>query len=156
MAHQSCSVDKPKKGQRYKFVLNNVSYDRDECLIWPHAKAKAGYGVVSYNGKLHNAHRLMCFLAHGEPIGDLDAAHKCGIPACINPRHLYWASVSENMRDRYKHKTALRKLSEDQIVSIGNDKRSLREVADAFGVTKSYVCYIRNGRSKAFNAFSQT
>src|SRR3546814_17546473 len=47
-----------------------------------------GYGLAVIDGKQRAASLCMCVLAHGEPVGDRDqAAHKCGPPKCVNPRH---------------------------------------------------------------------
>ena len=48
------------------------------------------------------AHRVVCALVHGEPsTPDLEAAHSCDNPPCINPRHLSWLTRAQNIADSY-------------------------------------------------------
>lgn len=139
------------KGEGYKFLLQHVAYQGDDCLIWPLSRSR-GYGQVGVNGKSRPAHRLMCELANGPaPSSKHHAAHSCGRGAdgCVNPRHLSWKTVSENMFDRSKHGTHGRggkqKLAYEQVLEI----RSLcgtmtdEKIAERFGVTRGLVYQIR-------------
>jgi hypothetical protein len=50
----------------------------------------------------------MCLLAHGEPpSAEHQAAHSCGKGhlGCVNPKHLRWATPSENINDQLAHGT---------------------------------------------------
>ncbi len=90
------------------WMIAHVDYAGDDCLAWPFALKSDGYGQLMFRGKNTRAHRVMCMLAHGEPPhpGYL-ACHSCGKgrEACVNPRHLRWASAYENMADKITHGT---------------------------------------------------
>jgi len=87
-------------GAAIAFIRENVSYSKDECLPWPFAGNRQGYGEAYLDGRKDKAHRIMCFLAHGSPPEEKRVvAHWCGNAWCINPRHLRWATYQENADD---------------------------------------------------------
>lgn len=72
------------------------------CLLWTGAvKGKDGYGLTSWEGG-DLAHRAAYTLAYGSiPTGAL-VCHRCDVPNCIEPTHLFLGSVADNNRDREK------------------------------------------------------
>lgn len=93
-------------GQGQKWLQEHVGHDGDECLIWPFGKSDTGYGTLNVDGVVGGTHRFMCKMAHGEPPSpDLQAAHSCGVRACVNPKHLRWATQAENEADKIIHGT---------------------------------------------------
>lgn len=145
------------RGARLKWLRANSTYEGKDCLIWPFAISKdTGYGLMVANGAGSNAHRVMCEMAHGKsPYPDYDAAHSCRNRACCNPRHLRWASRSENMMDKVRDGTDNRgeknhkaKLTEEDVRSIRSlrGRESQREIARRFRVDQSTVCYIQTGK----------
>lgn len=101
------------RGEPLKWLLDvALRCTGDECLQWPFGKFPNGYGSVKNHGRAVPVHRLVCLLAHGEPPTPLhQAAHSCGQGAticCVNPRHLRWATVTENQHDKLIHGTLVR------------------------------------------------
>lgn len=141
------------------WLESHVGHTGDECLLWPFGTDQRGYGKVTHPFS-RRANRVMCLLAHGEPPTDRpDAAHACGNPTCVNPQHLRWASVSENMMDRVGHGTANRgvkhgssKLTEEQVKAIKARKglQSSSQVAGEFGVRAEAVQKIWRGERWAW------
>lgn len=77
------------------------------CWIWVGHSRKGTYGDHLIDGKYKMAHRLSYEIYNGEiPEGKI-ICHKCGVPSCVNPKHLYAGTHKENAADRKKHGTHL-------------------------------------------------
>lgn len=73
------------------------------CFLWTRATNQSGYGQIGFrrSGKHIKilAHRLAWILAFGEIPQDLLVLHRCDVPSCINPQHLFLGTQSDNMQD---------------------------------------------------------
>lgn len=134
------------------FLESAFAYSSDECLPWPHGVNRFGYGLINVDGRSTLVSRLICKRSHGEPPAEkTDAAHSCGNPNCVNPRHIRWATRAENMADKERHGTTPRgsqnghaKLLEADVRSIrAQPNRSYIELAREFGVAKGTIVNIR-------------
>lgn len=98
--------ERVEAGLPQKFVEEALLTETDECILWPYSKDSDGYGWCLLEGKSRAVHRYVCEKEHGPPEGDSNqSAHSCGIPNCINKKHLRWATRSENMMDKHIHLT---------------------------------------------------
>lgn len=106
--HGSPSGGSTGKGEPMRWLVEHVTHDSDECLRWPYARSGSGEATVWFEGHQRSAAPIMCRLVHGEsPSQDHECAHNCGKAheGCVNPRHLRWATRSENHMDKYLHGT---------------------------------------------------
>lgn len=129
------------------------------CFIWDGYVNEKGYGRTQFEGKLWLAHRLAWKFAYGICPDDKMVCHKCDIPSCINPEHLFLGTAAENNEDRDRkgrwthnkgEKHGMAKLTESDVIDIRQclkDGIELETIAAGWGVTKSMIGLIKNGRN---------
>ncbi len=149
----------PKWGEASEYYLSTVLvYEGDECLIWPHARNKGGYGTVNFDGKKFLVSRKLCEDANGPaPSHFHEAAHSCGKgqDGCVTKRHLSWKTHADNMKDMVNHgrspkgeKQGRVKLTEADVIEIRLLLKSVRpkEIAKLKCVSTATITSI--GRSE--------
>lgn len=142
----------------YQFYHTVVlKHATDECLLWPYGHTARGYAVMHVSGKHRLVHRVACEAIHGAPPSPAhQAAHKCGNGhlSCVNPRHVRWATRSENQMDRVAHGTdnrgnrhGMSKLTGDQVKEIRALKglHPQREIGEMYGVSQTLIGQIHRG-----------
>ena len=132
--------------------------DENGCWIFQGAVGKDGYGKVSLKDMSFRAHRLMAHLTL-KPIMSADdvVAHKCDVPLCINPEHLFITTVQGNTDDRVTKGRGANgencpnsKLTEAQVRHIRHlyqTGTSMGEIAKHLPVTYGAVQAIVRGRT---------
>lgn len=140
------------------FEKTVLTYEGDDCLVWPFTRDYYGYGKIWKDGKLHAVHRLACEIINGPPINSKDeAAHDCGNGAggCCNKKHIRWDTRTGNQADRIEHETSNRGsshgmsvLNEQSVKQILNLKglESQSKIAKRFGVSQPTIAMIHTGK----------
>lgn len=136
-----------------------LGFAGDECLIWPFSRGGNGYGQLTIDGETRTVSRLACEETYGPaPTSKHESAHSCGGGhlGCVNPKHLRWATRSENQGDRVRHgtdsrgeKSATAKLSEGDVKEIIASTLNIAELSERFGVSQSQISRVRNGQQWA-------
>lgn len=147
------STDGPQS--RLDWLLSNANSGTDECVRWPRSVTSAGYGQVTVNGQKRLAHRVSCEVFNGPPPGPgLHAAHSCNNRRCVNPRHLRWATPTENCADKIQHgtytsgeKSLKAKLTNEQAIAVFFDPRPRAHIARDYGIDPAAVRLIKEGRT---------
>jgi len=110
----------------------------DDCIDWPYGRDAMGYGVINIGGTYQRTHALSCEWTHGPNPGGLVVAHSCGRPNCVNPRHLRWATITENAHDKEGHGTVVYGVKHPNARLTEDDVREIRASWEA-GVTFSDI-----------------
>ena len=159
--HGSADTVLTNAGSPKEFAFRASQSKSFECIPWPYSKSVKGYGQIRLRNRLYNAHRYVLLITHGEPpLSGMHAAHDpthCTSRLCVNPRHLRWATASENSADRNISGTmtrgeevAVSKLTEKNVLSIRADNRLQRDIADEYGVTQQAISRIKRGEDWAW------
>lgn len=138
----------------------------DECWEWQGA-IRNGYGAIKIDGSVKSAHRV-CATLFNKEIEDKVVCHHCDNPSCVNPKHLFIGTQSDNMKDavekgrRYQpsreecakgDQSYNRNLEEEKAKQIKREikKRkyygALKDIAKKYGVKHQTVKDISRGKS---------
>jgi hypothetical protein len=133
------------------YVVKNVKRKRSSgCWIWKLRANSEGYGQAWNGKKTVAAHRLSygAFIAPIPP--GLLVCHKCDVPLCVNPDHLFLGSVKDNQQDAFNKRVSPRKnskLSVDDVRAIFSDQRTMDEIASDYQITRTNVIHIKKRRT---------
>lgn len=88
------------KGQRSApFHERHFVEPNSGCWLWDGAATTLGYGLFYEAGKTVYAHRESWRRANGEIPTGMEVCHRCDVPLCVNPSHLFIGTHKENFRD---------------------------------------------------------
>lgn len=125
------------------------------CWEWAGPRNKQGYGIVSFNGR-KSAHRLAWELSKGPIPEGMCVCHRCDVPWCCNPAHLFLATSAENIRDA-SDKGRMgrpRKLTDEQAATIRSNYAEFGVtqggLARLYGVSESLINIIVTGRRTTY------
>jgi hypothetical protein len=126
-----------------------------ECTS--HRKDKCGYIKITFDGISNRLHRYLYETLFGEIPKGYVVMHKCDNPSCINPEHLTIGTHSDNMKDMVIKNRSLRgikhpksKLTDEQVISILNDNRSLHKIANEYDVSFQLIGKIKTGKARSY------
>lgn len=145
---------------RERLLAKCIPEPNSGCWLWLGAVRDGGYGGIKINRRVVRAHRVALEVFTGTPVPDnLCVCHRCDVPACINPDHLFVGTASDNMRDMWsKGRGILRpefkpgvkngnaRLTDDVVLAIRAAHGTLRQISDRFGVPSSTIYNVRSRR----------
>lgn len=152
--------------------LSLIEYKIDKktgCWIWQRATNfnyktnRGGYGVKGVKGKLVYAHRFYYEKFKKKISKGLWVLHKCDNKRCVNPKHLFLGTNSDNIKDAIKkgmmnfprpkgEDSGMAKLTEKKVLKIRKlyPKFSQRKLAKMFNVCRGTICFILKRKTWAF------
>jgi hypothetical protein len=125
--------------------------DANGCWLWQGARIPDGYGSAWCDGRQQGVHRLAYAVVKGRiPIG-LCVLHRCDVPQCVNPDHLFLGTNADNSRDRERkgrgnqvrgtdHYKA--KLTETKVLAIRMAGKNYKQIATEYGISPSLACAV--------------
>lgn len=161
-------------GKQFTLAYNHQLYCSDECRFWPKVakrgpdecwlwlgtKPAFGHGQFRLNGRAVYAHRFCWELVHG-PLAagdDVCVLHKCDVPACVNPNHLFVGTRKENLADMRRKKrgsepphykgsrNSFAKITEADVRAIRAEPLTAQALADKYGLGVNNINKIRQRR----------
>lgn len=139
-----------------KLEDNSEVITESGCRLWLKSES-VGYGHLFWNGRQQLTHRLSYEAYKGVIPKGICVLHKCDIPSCINPNHLFLGTKRDNAIDRIKKgrfpqkrgdKNPFIKLTDAQIVLIRVDNRKQRVIAREYGVSQQHISAIKNMKER--------
>jgi len=155
---RSNTGDLDVKTRQEKFNSRYERVTESGCWIWSGGMNAYGYGSfwdMDY-GRARRAHRVSYELYKGFIPDGLLVLHKCDVPVCVNPDHLFLGTHQDNMDDKIKkgrqakgENNGSSKLTEKEVKEIRDKyvprKYTQRMLAREFNVSQVAIgCVIRN------------
>ena len=131
----------------------------ENCWLWRGCVDHFGYGRFGVKHdtvkKTFLAHRVSFLLAGGSSSVSGCVLHKCDVPNCVAPHHLYAGTRTENSRDMVSKGRSARGERHSQAVLKDSDIPAIRamwakgvkqkQIAKMFSVTRPTISMIVNG-----------
>lgn len=133
------------------------------CWIWLGGTNEHGYGIIGLGHRedgVSKAHRVSYELYKGPIPEGGNILHSCDLPACVNPAHLRVGTLSDNSKDCVSRgrnfvpdnrgeRATWAKLTADKARHIKERVLSRKEYAELYGVSKSAISRIWEGKNWA-------
>jgi hypothetical protein len=133
----------------------------NECWNWIGAKSGYRYGSFSIHSYTQiKAHRLSWLIHFGDIPKGMLVCHKCDNSLCVNPKHLFLGTTTDNMRDmtrKGRHANMAgehnprAKLCNEDIIEIKekyeSGKFKQKELANLYGIVQTGISCIILGKT---------
>lgn len=146
---------------RDRFEAKYIPEPNSGCWLWIGPLTRGTYGMISRGrrneGRIR-AHRLSWEFHRGPIPDEIHVLHRCDMPCCVNPDHLFLGTQGDNMRDCARKgrrvqadvrgtKNGRAKLSMEAVVDIRTKRLKSSEFAALYNVDRVSVEYIWRGKT---------
>lgn len=123
---------------------------KNECWLW-NGSTNNKYGhmwVLFADGtrKIRGAHRIAYELVHGQIPNDMCACHRCDVPTCCNPAHIFIGTHRENLLDaQRKGRMAAVRVSDSDVMMaflLRSQRKTHKQIAEALKIPVQHVRYM--------------
>jgi DNA-binding transcriptional regulator YiaG len=149
-----------------RFHASYIPEPNSGCWLWIGCPSH-GYGRLKVEGRDVRAHRYSWQIANGPVPDDLLTLHRCDVPLCVNPEHLFLGTQQDNCDDMIRkgrhsrgsahslaqQKTRSRgenspaaKLTFQQVREIRVSAMAQQKLAAIYGVEQSTISRIKQGK----------
>jgi DNA-directed RNA polymerase subunit H (RpoH/RPB5) len=148
----------PKLPIKERFESKFISEPNSGCWLWTASYRTTGYGQFNFTGYRPEIASRSAYKIYIGPIPkNMEVCHKCDTPACVNPKHLFLGSHTDNMHDssmkkrlHFGEENGMNKLTEKQIIEIRKkyipDIYTQDMLAKEYGVTQGQISGIVNNK----------
>jgi DNA polymerase I-like protein with 3'-5' exonuclease and polymerase domains len=129
-----------------KFYRGFKQTSPQDCWLW-----QGKVRTVRVGDEAWKVSRLAWAIANNADPGDLKVCHDCDEPFCVNPRHLWLGTQTDNMLDMYAkgrgvpRSAALTELDLQFIKQELADGTSQYEIAECLGIAQNVVSQLKRG-----------
>ena len=126
----------------------------DGCWEWTASKSN-GYGRFRLNGKRASAHRVSWQMHTGKTVPQgMYICHTCDNPGCVNPKHLFLGTATDNKQDCLRkgrsadvngEKNAMSVLTKEEVLLVRSFRGFMtgRELAKLFNVSPKCISKVQ-------------
>ena len=145
---------------RGRLLKHSIPVTETGCWLWTASALPSGYGQINVATEKGRRPLLAHRVSYEEfvgPAGDAFVLHRCDVPACVNPAHLFLGNHQANMDDKVAKGRQRKgmgipqaKLTDQQVQEILwlRGLKTQREVAKHYGVSQSLVSLLQSGKSR--------
>jgi len=135
-------------------ITDRIKADSNGCWLWQKKLLSNGYGRLKVEGRDVSAHRAAWAAWNGPIPNGLCVCHRCDVPACVNPEHLFLGTYADNSQDmarkgrhgnRGGERSPRARLNATQVAEIRASTEASRVIAARYGVSKDHVTRIQRG-----------
>ncbi len=120
------------------------------CWLWHGPRDEAGYARMRIGKRKARMHRWSYERFNGPIPEGMFVCHRCDVPGCVNPAHLFLGTMADNVADKVaKRRQAVgrqsphAKLTEADILAIREANDTHRSLGRRYGVTHGIIGKIK-------------